>query len=172
LHGIDFGFSQDPTTAIRVYIKDNKLYIYQEAYKVGLELDDTADFIKRHIPEIEKYTIRADSARPESISYLKRHGLPYITSVKKWPGSVEDGIAHMKSYEDIIIHPQCEETIKEFTKYSYKVDQRTGDILPKIEDNHNHIVDSIRYACNPLIKGKHNRTVIAPAGDSKHSAYR
>ena len=156
LYGLDFGFSQDPTTVNEVFVSDSNLYIHREANKIGLELDDTTDFILKRIPNINKYTIRADSARPESISYLKRKGLPLIKGVRKWSGSVEDGIEHMKTYKKIIIHPRCKETIKEFNLYSYKVDKRSGDILPKIEDKHNHHIDGIRYALDPLIKKKND----------------
>ncbi|QEO58311.1 PBSX family phage terminase large subunit [Francisella marina] len=152
LHGLDFGFSQDPTTAIRLYIKDNRLYIYEEAYKVGLELDYTAEYIKNHIPDIDQYVVRADNARPESISYLKRHGIPRMTAVEKGKGSVEDGIAFMKSFDEIIIHPKCKKTAEEFSLYSYKVDKRTDDILTTLEDKHNHCIDAIRYALEPLMK--------------------
>jgi len=151
-HGLDFGFANDPTTANRVWIADRRLYIEYEANKVKLELDRTAEFIKERIPGIEKYKIRADSARPESINYLQRNGLPKITGVSKWQGSVEDGIQHLRSYDEIVIHPRCKETIREARLYSYKVDRLTGDVLPQIVDAHNHHIDDIRYAVNPLIK--------------------
>lgn len=152
LYGMDFGFALDPTTAVEIYVKNNDLYIKSEAGKVGLELDYTADYIKNKIPGINQYTIRADSARPESISYLARNGLPFITGVEKGKGSVEDGIEFLKSFDNIYIHTSCVETANEFRKYSYKTDKRTGDILPIIEDKYNHYIDAIRYAIQPLIK--------------------
>lgn len=151
-HGADWGFAQDPTTGVKCWVHNRRLHIEYEAYKVGLEIDQTADLLRDKIPGIEQYTIRADSARPETISYLKRHGLPKVEGVKKWPGSVEDGIAHLRSYEEIVIHPRCKETIQETRLYSYKVDRLTKDILPEIVDNHNHCIDAIRYALGPLIK--------------------
>lgn len=156
LYGLDFGFSQDPTTANEIFVSDDYLYIHREANKVGLELDDTSEFIINRIPKINDYIIRADSARPESISYLRRKGLPLIKGVKKWSGSVEDGIEHMKTYKKIIIHPRCKQTIKEFGLYSYKLDKRSGDILPKIEDKYNHHIDAIRYGLEPFIKKKND----------------
>jgi phage terminase large subunit len=153
-HGLDFGFANDPTAANRTWINGNKLMVELEASKVGLELDDTAEFVQKKIPGIERYVVRADSARPESISYLKRNGLPRIEGVRKWSGSVEDGIGHLRSYDEIIIHPRCEETIKEARLYSYQVDRHTGDVLPKIVDAHNHHMDAIRYALQPLIEGR------------------
>ena len=151
-HGADWGFAQDPTTAVRCWVHAGNLYVEHEAHKVGLEIDQTADYLKSSVPGIESYTIRADSARPETISYLKRHGLPKLEGVEKWKGSVEDGIAHMRGYNAIVIHPRCKETIQETRLYSYKVDRLSGDILPEIVDAHNHCIDAIRYAIAPLIK--------------------
>jgi len=152
--GLDFGFSQDPTAAVKVWIFEENLYIEYEAFKTGLELDDTAHFVKNKIPDIEKYVIRADCARPESISYLKRHGLPRVIACKKGKGSVEDGISFIKSHKKVIIHPRCKEIIKEFSLYSHKVDRITGDIMPEIIDAFNHGIDSIRYSIEPAMKRK------------------
>lgn len=154
-HGLDFGFSQDPTAAVEVYIGGNTLYVFREAGKVKLDLDDTGAFLRQRIPRMEKNTVRADSARPESISYLRRHGLPGVIAAKKWQGSVEDGVAFLKSFEKVVIHGlHCPETAREFRLYSYQVDRLTGDIRPRIVDAHNHYIDAIRYAVGPLIGQK------------------
>src|SRR5690625_2545395 len=151
-YGMDFGFATDPTAAVKVWVNDNRLYIEQEAGRVNLELDHTARFVTQRITGIDSHTVRADNARPESISYLKRKGLPKITAVRKWPGSVEDGIEHMKSYDEIIIHPSCKQTATEFRLYSYKVDKKSGDVMPAVVDANNHYIDAIRYAIEPLMK--------------------
>ena len=151
-HGADFGFAQDPTTLVRCYIHNRRLYVSHEAYRIGLELDHTADAWERSVGGYRGYVVRADSARPESISYLRRHGVPRIEPAPKWSGSVEDGIAHLRSYEQIIIHPRCKHAADEARHWSYKVDARTGDVLPKIESGNEHIWDAVRYALAPLIK--------------------
>jgi len=153
-YGVDFGFSQDPTTGVKCWVYDRRLWIEYEAGKVGLELDDTGPYLTARVPGIDGHTSRADSARPESISYLKRNGLPRITGVSKWPGSVEDGITHLRSYEEIVIHTRCTGTAKEAADYSYKVDRLTGDVMPVIVDAHNHYWDAVRYAIDPIIKSK------------------
>lgn len=158
--GLDFGFAQDPTAAIRCYIYDGCLYIRNEAGKTKLELDDTTQFVVDRIPEFEKYATRADSARPESISYLKRHGLPRMESVKKWAGSVEDGVEFIKSFRRVYIHPDCTETAREFRLYSYKVDRLSGDIMPKIDDANNHYIDALRYALVPLMKARQSAKMV------------
>lgn len=153
-NGLDFGFAQDPTAGVKCWVHEDRLWIEYEAGKVGLELDSTADFVNGKMPGFEKTVIRADSARPESISYLKRHGMPFIEGVTKWSGSVEDGISHLRSYKEIVVHPRCKEVLKEMRLYSYKVDRLTGDIKTDVVDKHNHYIDAIRYALNPMIQGK------------------
>ncbi|MCI2809378.1 PBSX family phage terminase large subunit [Eoetvoesiella caeni] len=157
--GLDWGFSQDPTAGVRCGIYDQRLYIEHEAGKVGLENDDIASFMIARLPGIELHVVRADSARPETISHVKSKGkngqranLPRIEGVEKWKGSVEDGIAHLRSYKEIIIHPRCKKTLHEARTYSYKVDRMTGDVLTDIVDANNHYIDATRYALGPLIK--------------------
>lgn len=150
-HGSDHGFAQDARTLVRCWIHERKLYVEYESYHVGLGIDSAATQWESDVPGFSAYVVRADSAEPGTNDYLKRHGVPRIEGVKKWQGSVEDGIAHLRQYDEIVIHPRCKHTIEEARLYSYKVDKRTGDILPKIEDAHNHCIDAIRYALAPLI---------------------
>ena len=151
-YGGDFGFSQDPTAAVEIWIHGDDLYIHREAFKVGLEPDDTAAYVCAKIPGFDKEVSRWDSARPESISHLKRHGLPRCQAVKKWSGSVEDGIQFLRSFRRIVIHTRCDNMRKEARMYSYKVDRLTGDVTSKVEDKHNHGWDAVRYAVQPMIK--------------------
>ncbi len=160
-YGLDWGFSQDPTAGVKCWVHNDRLYIEYEAGKVGLENDDIADFMIKGLPGIELHKVRADSARPETISHVKSKGsenrrsnLPKIEGVEKWHGSVEDGVAHLRSYKEIIIHSRCKESLKEARLYSYKVDRQSGDVLTDIVDAYNHFIDAIRYALAPLIKRK------------------
>ena len=100
-----------------------------------------------------KIKILGDCSRPETISYIKRQGFN-IDPAPKWPESVEDGVSFLKSFEQIIIHPRCKNTADEFSRYSYKVDKNTSEILRDIVDRHNHVIDALRYALSFLIKRK------------------
>jgi len=152
-YGLDFGFSQDPTAGIKAWVHNRKLYVEYEAGRTGLELDDTADYLAQRIPGIDKAVIRCDNARPESISFIKRNGLPRAKPCEKGKGSVEDGIAFIKSFDEVVIHPRCKQTISEFRLYSYKVDRLSGDVLDTIVDSNNHFIDALRYALEPIMKG-------------------
>ena len=150
-HGLDFGYSQDDTAVVRCFIRDDALYISHEGFKIGLDIDITGEFIERHVPDIKKHVIRADSARPETIAFMRRQGYQ-VQAVKKGKGSVEDGVAFIRSFDEVVIHPRCKRMIEEFRLYSYKVDGRSGDILPIIVDKYNHGVDALRYALEPIMR--------------------
>ena len=152
-YGLDFG-SVDPTAAMRCYIVDNILYITHEFYKVGVEIDDIGKSCELAIPGFRQGKIIADSARPETISFMKRQGYN-VVGADKGKGSVEDGIAFIRSFDKVIIHPRCKNTINEFNLYSYKVDQRSGDITTDIVDRYNHICDCGRYALERIMKRNH-----------------
>lgn len=160
LFGADFGFAKDPNTLLRQFILNDCLYIEYEAYGIGVELDHMPAFYDK-IPESRKWPIKADSARPETISYLKRQGFN-ISAAKKWQGSVEDGITHLRGFKQIIIHPRCKETAKEARLYSYKTDRITGEVLPVIEDKNNHCWDASRYGLDGYITQKSNAGLLVP----------
>jgi phage terminase large subunit len=149
--GADWGFSQDPTTLVKLWIGERKLYVEHEAYGVGVDIDRTPEFFDR-VPGARESTIRGDSARPETISYLRRNGYPGIESVTKWKGSVEDGVAALRGFEQIVIHPRCRHAEEEARLWAYKVDRLTGDVMTDLVDRHNHIWDAVRYALEPVIR--------------------
>jgi phage terminase large subunit len=150
--GADWGFSQDPTVLVQCYIQDRNLHIVNETYGHGIDIDKIPDMF-RQLPDSDKYQITADSARPETISYVYHRGFPLIQSSMKGKGSVEDGIAFIRSFEKIIIHPRCKHTIDEFRTYSYKIDSITGAISNKLEDKNNHCIDAIRYSLEKFYVG-------------------
>jgi phage terminase large subunit len=153
IYGADWGFANDPTTLNRLFVIDKTIFIDYEAHGVHTEIDDLPELFKQ-VPLSERHIIRADSARPELISYMNRQGFR-IVPASKGAGSIEDGVDNLRNYK-IVIHPRCHHTAKEFSKYSYKVHRLTGDILPDLVDDWNHHIDGIRYGCEPLMKNNLN----------------
>jgi len=112
---------------------------------VGCEIADTPELFLT-VPEAERWPIVADSARPETISHMRKNGFPKIMPAVKGPRSIEEGIEFLKSF-DIIVHPRCVHLIDELNAYSYKRDKLTGKVLPILEDKANNLIDALRYAC-------------------------
>jgi len=147
--GADWGFANDPTVLIRCFLKGRTLYVDREAFAVGCEIDRTPALFDT-VPGARAWTITADSARPETVSYMRRQGFRIISAIKG-PGSVEDGVEFLKSF-DIVVHPRCVEIAKELARYSYKVDAKTSEVLPLLEDKFNNGIDALRYALEALRK--------------------
>ncbi|WP_210245070.1 PBSX family phage terminase large subunit [Methylobacterium haplocladii] len=162
--GADWGFSVDPTVLVRCFVRDRTLFVDREVHAVGCEIDHTPAFFAGNdtaqpprwentrgyegIPGALRWIIRADSARPETISYMQRRGFR-IEPATKGPGSVEEGVEFLKSY-DIVVHPRCKHTIDELTLYSYKTDPLTENVLPVLQDKKNHVIDALRYSIEKL----------------------
>lgn len=172
--GADWGFSVDPSVLIRCFIDGRKLYVDYEAWAVGCDIDFTpflfagmndhdvnrlnatalAKLMATNtrytgVPRCREFEISADSARPETINYMKRHGFPKIVPSIKGAGSLEDGIEFLKGY-DIVVHPRCKHVIDELTFYKYKQDPDTEEVLNQLEDKKNHTIDALRYAVEKL----------------------
>ena len=149
--GADFGFARDPSTLVRCFIIDRRLYIDHEAYGVGVEIDELPQ-LYRSVPGSTDWPIKGDAARPETISYLKNRAGFNIEAADKWQGSIEDGVAYLKGFEKIVIDPRCKHAADEFRLYSYKVDRMTQEVLPVIVDKNNHVIDGLRYALSDYIR--------------------
>jgi phage terminase large subunit len=143
--GADWGFSVDPSVLVQCAIVGRNLYVPHEAYRVGCEIDFLPSLFGS-VPESERWTTVADSARPETISYMQRNGFPKMLSAVKGARSLEEGVEFLKSF-DIIVHPRCKHLIDELTLYSYETDPLTQLVIPKLADRNNHVIDALRYAC-------------------------
>jgi phage terminase large subunit len=144
-HGLDFGYSNDPTAAGRQAIKGKQLFILNELiYEKGLTNNVIASILK---PEIRKDIIRCDN-EPKSIAELRGYGIEAIAA-KKGPGSVNFGIQYLKQFE-IIIDRKCQNAINEFQLYQWKKD-KYGDPINEPLDKNNHFIDQVRYALNDRI---------------------
>ncbi len=160
-YGSDWGEGKtDPTTLVRVWVDEPNriIYVDREFYKLECPIEKIGINFLKTMGSDMRCLIRADSARPGLIKYVKSQKVN-IVGAKKGPGSIDDGIEFMKTYK-IIVSPSCTHTIDEFESYSYKVDKRTGEILPEYEDSNNHIIDPIRYALEPLMLASYSRVTI------------
>lgn len=174
--GADWGFAIDPTVLVSAFIgrlvngvaiadqAGDTIFVDHEAYSVACEIDNTPALFagtdtrtpKRWenptgfpgVPGSTLWRITADSSRPETIAFMRKRGFKIVAAVKG-PGSVEDGIEFLKMYR-IVVHTRCVHTANELATYSLKVDEKTEEVLPILEDKDNHVIDALRYALESL----------------------
>ena len=162
--GADWGFSQDPTVLTKSFIYEvtpgfidgdrvvmpvRDLYLAEEAFGVGVDISETPAMFDL-VSDSRKYTIIADCARPETISHMCNAGF-MVEPCNKWAGCVEDGIAYLRSFRKIIIHPNCPNLQEEARLWSYKVDPKTKKVTRILKPGFDHGMDSIRYAHENMI---------------------
>lgn len=138
--GMDFGFTNDPTTLVAIYQQGDNIYLKELLYQTGLTNRDIDEKLKFH--SVERKEIFADSAEPKSIEELYRMGWN-IKPATKGQGSVNIGIDMMKRYQ-IYVTKDSVNMIKEFRNYKWQED-KNGNVLNTPVDMFNHTIDAIRY---------------------------
>lgn len=139
-YGMDFGFTNDPTTLVAIYQQGDNIYLKELLYQTGLTNRDIDEKLKFH--SVERKEIFADSAEPKSIEELYRMGWN-IKPATKGQGSVNIGIDMMKRYQ-IHVTKDSVNMIKEFRNYKWQED-KNGNVLNTPVDMFNHTIDAIRY---------------------------
>ena len=142
--GMDFGYVNDPSTLFCGLVDTvaREIYVFDEMYEKGMSNED----IRSKVSEMgySKERIKADSAEPKSIAYLRKAGLTRIRAAKKGPDSIRAGISIIQDYK-IIIHPRCVNFITEISNYTWDKDKFDNAINKPIDD-FNHLMDAMRYA--------------------------
>ena len=145
LNGLDFGFNH-PSALVRVGVKDDDLYIFDEIYEKGLTNNELISLVREK--RIRNQVITADSAEPARIEEFRKAGI-WIKPSIKGPGSVKDGIDWVKRHK-IHIHPQCVNTIKEISGYKYKED-KNGNVFDEPVPFNDDAMSALRYAVEELV---------------------
>jgi len=152
-YGMDFGYTNDPSTLIALY-KYNNAYIFDEViYQKGLLNSQISNLLKTY--EV-KELVYADSAEPKSIAELSSYG-HMILPVKKGKDSIVYGI-NLINQNEIYITPRSTNLIHELQNYVWLKDKE-GNTLNKPLDAFNHCIDAMRYALTSQLenpnKGKY-----------------
>lgn len=148
VYGLDWGFTNDPTSCVEVTCTDDStVYLRQVLYKTGLvnsEIGQTLAHLKGH-------EIIADSAEPKSVEDLRRMGFRIRPTVKG-PDSVRAGIAKMQGLK-MFVTTDSVDLIRELRGYSWRTDN-AGKSLNEPEDNLNHGIDAARYAIMDKLRAR------------------
>jgi phage terminase large subunit len=139
--GMDFGFSNDPTTLCAVYKSGDNLYLEELLYEKGLV---TSDIVKKlNELKIDKsYEIWCDSAEPRLIEEIYRSGFN-AKAVTKGKDSIKFGIGVMNNYK-IHLDKKSQNLINEFYGYQYSTDKH-GYTTDNPEGGLDHLIDAARY---------------------------
>ena len=145
VYGLDFGFSNDPDSLIKVTVdKKRKLIYAQEVfYKIGNSTEQLIQLLRTNVQPSNSLIV-ADSADPRTITDLRIKNLNAIPATKG-PDSVRNGIKRIQDYE-IIVTSDSLNLIKELRNYVWH-DKRSE--MPV--DAFNHQIDPLRYAFDKLV---------------------
>ena len=145
--GLDFGYTNDPSSIVSVYKYNDGYILDEELYQKGLSNKQIADYVANY--DEPQQLIVADSAEPKSIDELKSYGLNII-GTEKGKDSVSHGIQLVQD-QRISITKKSINIIKEYRNYLWMTD-KLGKILNEPEHAFSHSMDAIRYAIVSLLK--------------------
>lgn len=145
-YGMDFGYTNDPTTLVSVYTSNYDLYIKEHLYRTQMTTQDINIFLREE--NLLSNPIYADSAEPRLIAELRRMGHNILPSLKG-KDSINAGIDLLKRYK-LHITSDSNNAIQEFRNYKWKED-KSGRLINIPEDKHNHIIDPCRYATYSIL---------------------
>lgn len=149
-YGIDFGFTNDPTTVIAAYKWNDSLIFDELLYESGLTNGEIAKYLKQFgIKRTD--LIYADSSEPKSIAEINRYGF-HVRPAEKGADSINYGIDLLQESK-FYITKRSVNTKRELEKYVWAKDKQ-GKALNTPIDNFNHCIDPMRYirVSNPILK--------------------
>ena len=148
-YGMDWGYSNDPTSLIAMY-KYNDAYIFDELiYQKGLLNSDISDLLKTN--EVNDI-VYADSAEPKSIAELNSYG-HNVLPVSKGRDSIVYGL-NLINQNKVYVTSRSKNLINELQNYIWMVDKQ-GNKLNKPIDAYNHAIDAMRYAMTSQLENPH-----------------
>ncbi len=163
-YGVDFGYSNDPTSIVALYYYDGGYILDEILYQKGMLNKPIADTINS---QEQKALVIADAAEPKSIDEIRLYGINIIATIKG-PGSVNKGIQFVQS-KKISVTKRSVNLIKEYRNYVWITDD-DGKILNEPTDINNHTMDALRYAFNSLIVGDSKAKQFVPGGHLRRGA--
>jgi len=145
-YGLDFGYSNDPTAMVGIWVEDLNIYIKEYLYRTMMTARDIHIMFKEI--GINREMIFGDSAEPRLIDELRRMGWNVRPSIKG-RDSVNAGIDLLKRYK-LNILSDSDNAIQEFRNYKW-IEDRSGKLTNVPEDKNNHIIDAVRYGTYSII---------------------
>ena len=154
--GSDLGYIDATTIVCSLFDRENKkIYVFDEFYKSGCQLDDIAAAMDKM--NLRKTKIYMDAAEPRSIQFFRTKGFNTVPCIKG-KDSVKARISFLQNNE-IILLPQCQNTITEFENFAYKKDKHTGKLTEDTTHEFSHAIDGLGYAYSDIYTNKKVKTI-------------
>lgn len=148
IHGLDFGFTNDPTARVQIYVdaKRKHAYIRQRCYQTHMQnkhiiQDLQDDGIGR------RTEVYADCAEPKSIQDIIDGGFNVIACDKDAPvrsDKLKFQLLWMQGWK-LFVTKDSLDLIDELRNYTWAKD-KDGNLLNQPIDKWNHLLDALRYA--------------------------
>jgi len=142
-YGLDFGYSNDPTSVVAIYYYNGGYILDELVYQKGLSNKQIADILNN----LERRLVIADSAEPKSIDELKSYGVN-VMPCQKGPGSINQGIQYVQE-QRMSMTKRSLNLIREYRNYLYKTD-KDGKILNEPDGGFDHTMDAVRYGMQSI----------------------
>lgn len=140
--GCDLGWIDPSAVVDTLYDRNNKtIYVFNEFYKSGCQLEDLAKAIKDM--DLTRTKIFVDAAEPRTIQYFRQQGIN-ATACAKGKDSVRTGYQFLQDHL-IIVHPKCQKLITELENFSYIRSKQTGEWTEDTTHEWSHAIDALRY---------------------------
>ena len=153
--GMDLGYIDKTAIIDSLYDKENRtIYIFNEFYKSGCQLNEIAQAIKDM--SLAKTKLYIDSSEPRTIQYMKNEGISAFPCVKG-KDSVKAGIMFLQD-NNIVVHPSCKSLITELENFSYIKSKQTGEWTEETTHEYSHAIDALRYAYSDIYTNKKMKT--------------
>ena len=146
-YGLDMGYIDATAAVFSLYDKNSKkIYVFKEFYRSGCQLSDIAAALKDM--GVGKTKLYVDSAEPRSVAYLRSENINSYPAAKG-KDSVKAAIMFLKDNE-IIVHPSCENVIRELENFSYIKSKQTGEWTEETTHEYSHSIDGLKYAYSDI----------------------
>lgn len=142
VYGLDFGFTNDPSTLIAVWKQEGELYVDEIFYDYGMMNDVINEQFKENGLRQRYDEIYCD-VEPKTVEELYRLGWN-IKQVKKGADSVNFGIGLIKQHK-LHVSSRSINLIKELRNYQW-IKDRDGIKTNKPSQGNDHAIDAMRYA--------------------------
>lgn len=161
--GIDWGYVSDPWVIVRVAYdrKHKRVFVWAEDKGLRLSDEQSAERARKLLADDDGGFSRnlpanrciADCAERKAIATWRACGIECV-AVRKWKGSVEQGLKWLQTRQEIVIDRNCPLAWSEFSAYDYETDDDGQPIEGAYPDKDNHTIDAVRYALSELITNK------------------